>query len=480
MEWNAKTPVILYGAAYAGTLAWNYLNKFCNLIAFIDKRADELNHHMGLPVVTIDSDHISDETKKKSVVIVCVKNIFDHERITLNLVKYGYGNIVFCPVDGSAFTYRSSVEREQLAAIYDCIISNNLTLPVYIPHSRGIFHLDFHDSTIEIQSDDTLIVRIPTFFAYFQSIIGQNEPILALFTHLELFDWFAGDIKACPDFYIDQYCVDAAKNTGVTTTERWVQNILDSRKEVYEKMRIAEEIEPLFFYDHAVPAIWDKNGYFNMKSGKHRAAYLIHRRKMLIPLQLTAEDYNIYLNISAVNDLISFITERDIFELPYPILHPYFLKMPFMPQNNYFELFLDFTRWLSICIFKEHGKLNFKGISLFDTTGILYPLLQCLCKLGCKAECLYPVGEFDVLINSLYHIMDPPVQTDILSGKYDVVFVEYCETNTNLPCDADYYGVLLSNKNKIVMFAEKFHIDLIPLRSYKGFTFAVGKKAVIG
>lgn len=474
-----STPIFLYGAGHAGTLVYHYLHRFCKLVAYLDKRADELGHHMGLPIYTIDSEHITEENKNIAVTIVCVKNIFDHENIAIELVKNGYTNLIFCPVDGSSFVYRSDTERKHLAEIYKCIIDNCLELPVEIPSASDFFYLDFFDAAIVKHSGEDLIVRVPSFLAYNRnegSGIWEDSPMLTLFPHLEIFDWFAGEVNATPDYYINLYCLVSAKEHNLTPSEGWKQNIINSRKMVYEKMHIAEELSPSFFEDHAVPARWNNGGYFNMESGKHRAAFLIHRRKMLIPIHVTTEDYATYLNMPVADELIKFINENEIFELPYPIMHPYFLKVSFSSQNNFFELFWDFARWLSICMFEDTGKINLKESSLLDTTEILYPMLQCFCKLGCKANCLYPVNKFNSLVNRLYHIKTPPSEVADSNSDCDVLLTKYCGHNTVLSSHASYYGFLTKNHEELAEAAEVLHLDLVPLRKYNDYIFAVGKR----
>ena len=123
MIWTNDTPVVLYGAAHAGATIYKKLHKYCNISAFIDRRADEISYYMEIPVFAIDSGAIDSVLKSNAIVVVAVKNIFEHEKITLDLIKHGFNHIVFCPVDGSLFEYRSNDERTLLTNLYNNIIS---------------------------------------------------------------------------------------------------------------------------------------------------------------------------------------------------------------------------------------------------------------------------------------------------------------------------------------------------------------------
>src|SRR5690606_26252705 len=121
MMWTATTPIILYGAAHRGTMVSRYLRSGCNIIGFIDKRAAEIGVHEGIPVM---SPAMAD---KQTLVIVCVNNIFEHESIALHLAAEGFGQVVFCPVDGSNMTWRSDEDRATMAKLYSDIIGERLT-----------------------------------------------------------------------------------------------------------------------------------------------------------------------------------------------------------------------------------------------------------------------------------------------------------------------------------------------------------------
>ncbi|MDR0378627.1 MAG: hypothetical protein LBI62_01525 [Candidatus Accumulibacter sp.] len=433
MEWTKETPVILYGAATVGAQIYNKLIGECNLFAFIDKRFDESTSHMGLPVHSVRSDGIPLKIKKRALVIVCVKNIFDHENIVIELLKHGYETILFFPVDESAFVYRDNDKRNRIMKLYNEMMECSVKLPAEVPSCKGLFYLGFEDSFFLSRCEgERIIAKIPLLFTNNRLVgndIWSDIPMMNMFPHLEMFDYFAGKSGANPMYFVDEYCISAAKSANfIAHTEKWKSNILNNRRMVYERMRINEELSSSFFEEHTVSATWNERGYFNMAGGKHRAAYLLHKNRMLIPLTISEEDYSTYVNAEATRRLSKYILENSIFELPYPVLHPMFMKIPFVPESDFSHLLYAIVRKLSVSTFENSGKVTFQELRVLDRTGFMFPIVQCLSKLGCRCECLYEFTEFGVLVSNLYHIPIPVVSVSEGKGEYDLVFEESDES----------------------------------------------------
>jgi len=393
MIWSVETPVILYGAGTRGVAVKRSLGR-CNTTAFIDKRAAELKTVEGLPVYEL-SEAVS---RENAVVVVCVNNIFDHENIVFELLKKGFEHIIFCPVDGSNVEYADAEKRRVLRDIFASIMENRLILPCELPSAAGIMSPVYSDTAVYDRDGEHIYAKIPAFFCRTRKTGNgrfSDTSVLSLFPYFEMFGWITGTPGVKPDNYLNIYCADAANELGVDTSAGWRNNVIESRREVYERMRMSEEINPLFFEQHAVLGEWNyEKRYFNLASGKHRAAYLISRGRVLIPLKIRIGDYDAYLNKPALQKLLKYLKSNGINKLPYPILHPYFYNAAYDTVCNWREQLIAAAERLGL------EKFNGSGLSKPDTADFILPMLE---KCGYDKR-TYAGGVLDELVRELYHL----------------------------------------------------------------------------
>ena len=92
---NGSRSIVIYGAANSGKIVYDILKKNqIDIIAFIDKRADELGELYGKRIVG-SIDDIDGLDKTDCVVIIAVKNVFEHSKIADHLVKSGINSILY-------------------------------------------------------------------------------------------------------------------------------------------------------------------------------------------------------------------------------------------------------------------------------------------------------------------------------------------------------------------------------------------------
>jgi len=426
INWTIETPIIIYGAAHRGGLLYERLkNRNCQIIGFIDKRSDEICEHKGLKVYKITADELK-IFKKKAIIIICVANIFEHERIVLELIQYGFEYIIFCPVEGSLNKYRDENERRNMLDIYEILAENyDIKFPVTLPCIKGMFSSEIGSDIILCYRDERIVVPVPVPFVFSRgsrdTVDNMDNCVLSLFQIIELFNYFAGESEASYKNYININCINNSKVHDIKVTKRWIDNILSSRKEIYEQMSLNESINPDFSVKLAVNADWnDRKFYFNMVSGKHRAAFLIHMKKTFIPLALTKEDYNKYLNREIMSILFNYIKTTQLNELPYPLYHPYFLKFYSNPYNHFFIMFQQFILLFFKLYYQITGSISIKNISVLSFLPELEPVIQMLRKIGLKINCVYKPNEFDLIVRKLYYIYDMNNE----SNNYDLIICD--------------------------------------------------------
>jgi FlaA1/EpsC-like NDP-sugar epimerase len=118
-SWDKNTEVIIYGAATQGGLVYNNIADQCNVIGFFDKRSAEIKNYLGLPVYLSDTNVFSFEKKKQLLVIVAIRNIFEHGSLVNVLVILGYENILFKPADNSIYKNDNIESQTFLSSLYD-------------------------------------------------------------------------------------------------------------------------------------------------------------------------------------------------------------------------------------------------------------------------------------------------------------------------------------------------------------------------
>jgi hypothetical protein len=421
--------VVLYGAAYLGTLVHRYLAGFCSLAAFLDKRAAELGSYLGLPVYAANSAAIKD--KAGCVVVVCVKNIFDHEGIVEELTREGYSHIVYMPPDNSPLQYADEALPAQLRQLYNAVIDHTLQLPCQVPGVAGQLAPRWQAHGVVDEDGETVTAMIPTAFVYTDraknkaSSLWADIPVAFLAPHLQLFRYFEGEPDANGEWYIEDYCVPAARATGdFKRTDRWRQNILDNRRMVYEQMCTEWDLDPGFFSRNAPRAVWNSAGHFNLMSGKHRAIFLLSKGAYLMPLKLARQDYEAFLNRPALEKAMAYVQSHAMLQMPWPVMHPYFYRFRCAVQRSFYALALRLACGAGIARYREHKDMQMGQCRVLCAGKHALPLGQFLALLGLEVTYTASPGEWQALGDTLYFAQTPPRAARQPAGGYDLVLCD--------------------------------------------------------
>ncbi len=407
MEWKKETPVFLYGAAYCGTLIYSYLKDIVTVMAFLDKRGDEILIHEGLPTYLPDSKLLNKEEKENAIVIICVKNIFDHKTIARQLLKNDFKYIV---------TFENS--------IFNDILEKKLFLPKYIETYQDNKKIVWQDNGYIMNREERIIVHIPAALVFTNKTKDSrndkwsNWPIQALYTHLELFSLYNGDPDGNEFEYIEKYCIDGIKKFGsVKVSERWKRNILESRQKIFHNMNIEWQLKSAFFYTHAPTADFN-NGIFNLTSGKHRATFLVSKGEKYIPLNITMEDYEEFLNMKVAKEIMEYVGSIDVEEFFCPIMHPYFYRLPSKTGNLLDSILAKIMKNVGKYILARGGSIS--KMQVFSYTKRYKALARYFKQIGCIVEDVVKDDQMDSLLEKLI----PKERRALESNKYDLVILE--------------------------------------------------------
>ena len=409
---NKDTPIIIYGAAAAGLRGYHSLktlNQY-NVIGFFDKRAAEIVNQFGLPVW-------APKTKlpyniEEILIVICVKNVFEHKIIARLMIELGYKNLIFMPL-------QSSNQQEDYAAIkrnYQRIFNDADPEMRYklepVPSLDDIETYYYQDYAVLKSSEKTVTVNFPLAAIFIQTIESfnmlHNEALLcnalALVPHIELFRFFNGNDGGTTAYL--NFCLAGASNIEmiygqgegkISITDGWRKNIIRNRRIVFDAMNNDMEVNYRFFIDYAPDCLLQGNRYLLMKSAKHRAAFFITKGRTYMPLAISKKDYAILLNVEVFDELKSFLKENRISELKAPIQHPYMYNYP-CQMWNYHELFVHRAIYHIAKLFNSANDIS--GITVEDFLPDNGAFSRCLARIGFHVNRLC-IDDEDKALNKL-------------------------------------------------------------------------------
>ena len=462
---NKENPIILYGAAAIGNIIYNNLHsQGYNIKGFIDKRASELTDYLGLPVWNINNNSLNTQ----NIIIIAVKNVFEHEQIVSQLLQNGYTNIIFKALN--VLNGEGTNEEILLSEVYDKILENKPVKDTILSSTVNANIYTFKDYGSSSIDDENVIARIPLEFVYtnnYTSVESKwgNINILSFFTHIHFFKFLLGDYTKVPDYYINEYCIYTAP-PRIKITEGWKDNVIRNRLMILEQMNAANELEPDFFIRNAPTAVWNPKGYFNLTSGKHRAAFFAASNYKYIPLKLSKRDYEQYMAKQYAEILINYIKENSSSALTLPINNPLFYRYPMLTNEYYHSLLVYYTDYIAISSYFPQKILLWKNITIVEMSNDSYGIIGHFARMGCNAYKIVTETNnrelFDIT-QKVLHI--PPVTLlsshSIKQLKPDYFFIE-CDDPQNI---SDYANVIIP-RNLIVICKTTVH-PVIPGYCFK-------------
>lgn len=445
--------IILYGAASIGNSAFEWFeNAGFHVAGYIDKRGNEINSLRDRPVYSIHDEEIERfKDSNKYVVFVSVKNVFEHSSIANLLIRAGFRNIIYRPIN--VINGGGSKEQRRLYDVYDLISHGEIkSLDKDIPMT---YVLDVHKpiSDYVLSREENSIVTMVSVDSLHTDRKGSkttwfDKPILSLLPHIDFFNYLNGKKDASYNRYME-YCILGA-NGKFNITESWKRNVIKNRSCIYEHMKQSLELESDFFVRNAPNVEWSADkGIFNLQSGKHRAAFFASLGRHYIPIRLKKEDYGSYLNIEAANKLLELFTDREITQLLAPIGHPLFFDYPCENKGFYYGFLYGLYYYISDCLYNATGQLEFERLSIYcelDDYGFIERTIR---KSGCNISLSISQGDMQlmqILDRLLYCDLLSCVESNIKNRDYDYVIIDARKDN-----DCQKLAKLKQAKEKLII-----------------------------
>lgn len=292
-----SSSVFLYGDNFiARRLLNNLSDAGYSIKAIIDRKyAGRQIESSGLELVSLE---LIDEISCNSIVIIALSNGLMHEKVKSDLCKKGFHNILYLPM----LPNRPIMEQDIIRRAYYDVTKNTLSSSILIPQTydesnntkiirifknekETAFLCDvdlLRTATKEIVNGNVLPGReslLERGVKYLEIPLKDNKP------YVELFDYLAGNGNYPSEYLHIQRETDEQRNI-----------LLEDRKKLYDVYEQNYEYNFSFFLYSPACAEWNEKGYFNIIDGLHRCIYLMHKSKKKVPIVVSNDDYNKFID----------------------------------------------------------------------------------------------------------------------------------------------------------------------------------------
>jgi len=338
--------IIIYGTGGDGQrILHSLLELGYEVVAFIDKRAVEIQNFDSIPVYTIDQIDEVVPLNSETVVIITIKNVFEHQRIATTLYQVGFRNLLFRPV--SMFQDRLSPGLVQMSDVYDTLLSDGfIGEEIFVPLVEKELFISKDCLLISNETKLQLVtawVPIELVFNYTQDGAFENRNMALFFPLVDLYRAFLNvDSQSFEEAVANYLCYagEFAARKKQELTQSLKESMIQSRYGVFKEMMKVVESNTDFFIRNAPMVECFSPGIFNLSSsGRNRVAFLVARGFRVVPLKMSKQSYDSWLNFSVYRDIQSFITNRNAISFFAPVPHPFLIDQVVIAEN-YFSAFV--------------------------------------------------------------------------------------------------------------------------------------------
>lgn len=331
--------MLLYGAASFGTILYEKLKQSDFIVeGFIDQRADEIPELKGKAVYSIQEAafRFSDADV---IVVISVKNVFEHTKIAAKLFESGLKQIIYKPY--AVLNNKGTEEENIISRIYDDFLQEEFNYGISVKTIK-------HPGRLEQFSEQYLLGEEQDFEIVFLSVLtlfenknpdseDQERNVMFFFPHIQFFKYLHGNRGANVGYYV-RYCEMAAEEiNSFPITDAWRENVIRNRTQIFEEMDQSFVFNRDFFQTGAPEVMWNEKGYLNLVSGKHRAAFFASKGLAYLPVKMRHADSQKWLNRGIADKVREILNMKGIMELKAPLEHPCFYQYPCNSRSFFYR-----------------------------------------------------------------------------------------------------------------------------------------------
>lgn len=335
--------VIIYGAGQMGRMCYEKLRQWCQVIAFFDMHPENVRLKTQIPVCRPFAEE-NERYDRQAAVILCLHSSSVHDEVAEKLYRQGYRHILFVPENRRIYDMDA---MRQMQKRYCLFLEEDYASLTCIPDYERMTKIGYRAHVI--RSSDKYVTTLissdllytgggkqpdqeemrkhpdcPGQYRLAYDIFGTyvNKPLVMFQLYRDLFRTFlTGEGEVFE--YVKQS--GQIQNKGLVSEDAF----LLERFEVFRILEQKYEAGPEGFYDCPVEADRNPRGYFETIDGNHRAMYLYCKKCNRIPVRMTAEDYQNWMNRKEAQKLISYIEKYHNPIFFAPVQHPLFIDRPY-------------------------------------------------------------------------------------------------------------------------------------------------------
>lgn len=462
---------VLYGAAAIGGLAKESIEKTGDVvIGYLDKRAQEISEYEGLSVY-LPNNAPAQFFSKDVIIFISVKNVFEHEKIAHELYKEGFKNIVYKPYE--VLMGFGTKRAQKLAKIYDDIFEGKRVEEDIFVNNVSSIRTEIHDYAQIYEKGDRILAYIPVEYIFTNNykdggmVKWGNIPIAGLFTHINFFRSLEGDISVSADAYLKEYCVyTAILQKKIKITDAWKENVIENRTQIYEQMRDAQNLDPLFFVRNAATATWNKKEkYFNLTSGKHRCSFLVSRGMKYIPLEISREDYNAFSKKKEACNLVEYINtiEENII-----IPNPFFYRGILFSDRGEYDFLLWFTRRYAESAYNICEKVDFSIYCVADMLNDYGHMARYLKRIGMSVKRYSSTMAVEQKLNNFFQENIEYSENNVIDASIAIIDIGDIDKIERYDWNNVQEAIIRGTREKAIFLKEKNNFlscELISIRN---------------
>ena len=436
---NTTSQIVIYGYSVNGRkLAGNIRNASSKVIAFFDKKADDIENSTEL-IFTPEKG--VDFFKKKLadlIVIISISNVFEHKIIAEKLFEFGVENIIFFP----DYSYdQNSDSVKCMKKIFTDLISGNIMSGVQLNsfdvlnECQNSFHLESTERTVKFLIPIELI-----HISDEEKFIGSTENSIAISEELKKRPYYFNTPLAGFNYYLDLYdFFEGNNNTGAESYFLWKQSMiinhyldqtekyrmLEDRLLVYRSMNDALAMNSNFFTSNPVQLELNEKGYFYIIDGANRTCFYIHKGLRFIPAIMSKNDY-----LSWDNTIGYMSLEENKAFFNSPLLRKYPINLhPALNSSSSLFSFLQYEKYLRICRLISKKEIDLKGKKVLIVNSVNSYFSLYFFRMGSEVTSYVldkNFQEYNMIVNKLFlgqniEIVTGDLDHVINADKYDIV-----------------------------------------------------------
>lgn len=425
--------ILIYGAgSTAKILAEQILKEKLNIVGFIDKRADLIKSFMDKKVYDLDALSCFLE-KDNYVIIITTRNVFEHSSIANKLYDRGFFNVIFKPY--SVLKGKGTNELKTLSNVHDSFLvkftSYLDSIPKYTIKEMPIFE----DKALISVEGDWAEAFIPAQLLFSNTLDGSiwsEANFISYYIAVKLYKAFErcapDEFEEVVNEYIDNFAKPGAITHGINVEGTWGNILVDSRIQSYLEMNKLFALDNNFFIKNCTTvSVLKRDKLKLISSGKNRVSFMIAKGMNFIPVKLSIDDYEKYINRPKLDKILEFINKKQITEVFAPIPHPYFYEFNSIAQNYAHVCIGQVSNTLANLIFNKMQNFDFSKMTILDAMKDQGALGRHFSMLGAMVS----RREFDG--DELANYIDRLLNIDNISKDHSEAMYDVCLISDSLP-----------------------------------------------